>query len=97
MDFYYKNIGLINTVNGYILFSFPSALSSVEDTSLNGSYGAKYSDGEIVLVKDFPGRYKILSSNHIVNNENVSTIFYKLQNTQTGQIHFVPQVFVIKE
>ncbi len=64
------------------------------ETSLNGSNGAKFKDGDVVKIKGFPSIYKVLASQYIVNNDNVGTIMYKVEDTQTGQIHYVPQVFL---
>ena len=65
------------------------------EVSLDGSNGAKFKDGDVVKVKGFLGDFKVVASQYIVNNDNVATVMYKVQDLQTNKIHYVPQVFLI--
>ncbi len=104
--FYYKDLSVFGydwqdifiskspNVDYSALVSDVLATSFVE-TSLNGSNGAKYKDGDIVQIQGFPSQYEILASQYITNNENTGTIMYKVKDVNTGSIHYIPQVFIL--
>ena len=60
--------------------------------SLNGSNGAKFKDGDKVLVKGYIGDWQVLSSHIILTAENTNTIVYQVK--QGNRIMLVPASFV---
>ena len=60
--------------------------------SLNGSNGAKFKDGDKVLVKGYIGDWQVLSSHIILTAENTNTIVYQVK--QGNRIMLVPASLV---
>jgi len=62
--------------------------------SLNGSNGAKFKDGDKVLVKGYIGDWEVLSSHIILTADNTNTIVYQVK--QNDRIMLVPASFVVQ-
>ena len=60
--------------------------------SLNGSNGAKFKDGDKVLVKGYIGDWEVLSSHIILTAENTNTVVYQVK--QDKRVMLVPASFV---
>jgi len=61
-------------------------------TSLNGSGGAKYKDGDVVSVYGYDGEWRVVASFVTLTKENYFTIFYVV--SQDGRFMVVPSAFV---
>ena len=60
--------------------------------SLNGSNGSKFKDGSIVKVKGYDGDWKVDGSYHMLNNDGVTIVVYKL--VQGDRVLLAPSPFV---
>ena len=108
VKFYLESMDLedvINKINS--LFNVVNAMNNALDVSslldeklsnvlamvsLNGSNGAKFKDGDKVLVKGYIGDWEVLSSHIILTADNTNTIVYQVK--QNDRIMLVPASFV---